>query len=168
MTCRPSAARWVASVRAALVRSAVTRAMPSRTAKARQARLPELEVGLRGTAHNVTDPNARFEATTLVEAMDTRVLAAALKQDVVAVTRPSRGKGSLNDRPTMPLSPALRMGHDVFEEPVSTSAAQQIWCVDKHAGRGDSGARFRNKNGHTFARQRFGPDASGTVGRLCD
>ncbi|HEY3847079.1 MAG TPA: hypothetical protein VGL95_08200, partial [Acetobacteraceae bacterium] len=79
------------------MRSGVTAAMPGRTARARQARLPELEVGLRGTAGNVTDPNARFEATTLVEPMDTRILAAALKQDVVAVTRPSLGKGSLND-----------------------------------------------------------------------
>jgi hypothetical protein len=72
--------------------------------------------------------------------MDTRVLSAALKEHVIAIASPGLGKRSLNDRVTVTLPAALRMGDDVFEKPVSTAAAQKVWRGDEHAGCCDSGA----------------------------
>jgi hypothetical protein len=71
--------------------------------------------------------------------MDAGVLSAALKQHVVAIASPGLGKRSLNDRVTVTLPAALGMGDDVFEEPMSTAAAQKIWRGDEHAGCCDSG-----------------------------
>jgi hypothetical protein len=71
--------------------------------------------------------------------MDTRVLSAALKEHVIAIASPGLGKRSLNDRVTVTLPAALRMGDDVFEKPVSTAAAQKVWRGDEHAGCCDSG-----------------------------
>ncbi len=71
--------------------------------------------------------------------MDTRVLSAALEQHVVAIASPGLGKRSLDDCVTVTLPTALRMGDDVFEEPVSTATAQKIWGGDEHASCCDFG-----------------------------
>jgi hypothetical protein len=71
----------------------------------------------------VADPKSRFEATTLIEAMDARVISATLKKDVIAISCPCLGESSLNDCAAMPLPTKIPMGDDIFEEPVPTSAA---------------------------------------------
>lgn len=87
---------------------------------------------------------------------------------MVAVARPGLGKSSLNDRTAMSVPAILRVSYDIFDESVSTSAAQKIWRGNKHAGRGDPGAGIRDENSHSLVRQRLGPDAFGMVSRLCD
>lgn len=68
----------------------------------------------------------------------------------------------------MSLPTILTMGDDIFEEPVSTSGAEQVRSCDEHTGRRNLTARIRNKDGHSFARECLGPDAFGTVGWMRD
>jgi hypothetical protein len=112
---------------------------------------------------DVTDPNARFKAASLIEAVDARVLSAALQQDVMAIPGPSLGQGGFHDRPAMPLAAKRTMGHDIFEEGVAATAAQQIWRGNQHAGCRDPGVCIRDKDGNPFARQHFAPDTFGAV-----
>ena len=123
-------------------------------------------IGLRWAAGDITDPHSRFESQTFVEATDTWVLSTALQQDVVAIARPSFGKGSANDRAAMPLPAMFRMGYDIFEESVSTSAAQKIRRGDEHTGRCYPCPSFGDKEGQSFVRQRLGPDAFDAFGRV--
>jgi hypothetical protein len=68
----------------------------------------------------------------------------------------------------MSLPATFRVGYDIFEKPVPASAAQKVRRGDEHAGRRDSCARLRDKEGQFLARQRLGPDAIGTIGWLRD
>jgi len=117
---------------------------------------------------NVADPNSGLEAASLIEAVDARVLSAALQQDVMAIPRPRLGQCGFHDSPTMPLSAKLGVGHDIFEECVSAAAAQKIWRGNKHAGCRDPGADIRDEDGNPFVRQHLGPDACGTLARFGD
>jgi len=98
--------------------------------------------------------------------MDAWILSTALKQDVIAIARPSFGKGSLDNCAAMPLPAVSRMGYDIFEESVSASAAQKIWRGDEHAGRCYPCASFGDKKRQSFARQRLGPDPVDAFGRV--
>src|ERR1700722_12617127 len=89
----------------------------------RRATISSLGRGLLNRAvRNVADPNSGLEAASLIEAVDARVLSAALQQDVMAIPRPRLGQCGFHDSPTMPLSAKLGVGHDIFEECVSAAA----------------------------------------------
>jgi len=123
-------------------------------------------IRLRWAARDITDPHSRIESQTFIEATNTWILSTALKQDVIAIARPSFGKGSLNYRATMPLPAMFGMGYDIFEECVSTSAAQKIRRGDEHAGRCYPCPSFGDEKRQSFARQRLGPDAHDAFGRI--
>jgi hypothetical protein len=74
-------------------------------------------------ACDVSGPNSRLEPKTLIEAMNTRILSSALKQDVVAIASPRLAKCSLNDCATMPLPTMLRVGYNILEKSMSAPAA---------------------------------------------
>jgi hypothetical protein len=78
---------------------------------------------------NVANPHSRFEAAALIEAMNTRVWSAALQQDVMAIPRPSLGKGGFHDRSAMPLAVEFGMGQDIFEECVSAPLRKRFGAV---------------------------------------
>jgi hypothetical protein len=84
--------------------------------------------------------------------MDAGIPSSALKQYVVAISRPSLGESSLNDCATIAKPTVLGVGYDIFEKPVATSVPQKIWRGNKHAGRRDLRICIRNKDGHAFAR----------------
>jgi hypothetical protein len=92
-----------------------------------------------GAVCNVAGPKPWLEATALVEAMHAAVSAAALKEDVVAVLGPSCCERSVDNGAPMTLAPKFRMSDNIFQEPVLTPSAQQIWRGDKHAGCNDLG-----------------------------
>jgi hypothetical protein len=87
---------------------------------------------------------------------------------MIAIFSPSLGERSLNNCAAMPLATKFVVGYDIFEECVSTPAAQKIWSSNEHAGRCDPDARIGDKHGHIFARKRLGPDAFGSAGWLRD
>jgi len=95
--------------------------------------------------------------------MDTRVLSAALQQDMMTIPRPSLRESSCYDCTAMPLAAKLATRHDIFEESVAATAAQKIRRGNKHAGCRDLGAHIRDKDCNPFARQHFGPDAFDTA-----
>jgi hypothetical protein len=82
--------------------------------------------------------------------MDASIFATALKEDVVAISRPSLGESSLNDCAAMSQPAKLRVGYHIFKKPMSTSAAQKVRRGNKHAGRCDPRTRLRNKDGDPF------------------
>jgi hypothetical protein len=61
------------------------------------------------------------------------------------------------------LAAELRVGYNVFKEAMAAPGTQNIWRGNQHAGRGDFGARIRDKNSNAFAHEYFRPDALGMV-----
>jgi len=82
--------------------------------------------------------------------MDANVFAAALQQDVVAISLPSLGEGGLNDSATVSQPKEFGMGHHIFKKPMCTSVAQKIRRRNKHAGCRDRRTCVRNKDGDPF------------------
>src|SRR5438067_843023 len=66
----------------------------------------------------------------------------------------------------MPLSTMFRMGYDIFDKSVSTSAAQKVWRGYEHAACCDPFASLGDKEGQSFARQRLRQNALSTFDRL--
>lgn len=95
--------------------------------------------------------------------MHARILPAALQQDVVAIAIPGLAKRRVNDRAAVTLAAMLRVGDDVFQEPVGAAAAQKIGRRDQHARRRDTGACIRDEDGEAIAGERFRPDAFAMV-----
>ena len=56
---------------------------------------------------------------------------------MVAVFHPCVVQRGVNHGFAMTSAPQLGMGDNVLQKSVVSSAAQQIWCNDKHASRGD-------------------------------
>ena len=60
----------------------------------------------------------------------------------------------------MTFSLVCRMRHDVFEERMSSSLAQKIWCRYQHAGSYEHGMRFGHEDGYAVLSHCLEPDIS--------
>ncbi len=76
---------------------------------------------------HIGSPLSRFKATLFIEPMNSRVFATALKEDVIAVTRPRGGQCSLDDCTTMTLALKVRVRDNILEKRVLLTVAQEIW-----------------------------------------
>jgi hypothetical protein len=86
---------------------------------------------------NVADPNPRLKTQPFIEAVHARVCSPALHKHMVAVFHPSVSQRGVNHGFAMTSAPQLGMGDNVLQKSVVSSFAQQVWCNDKHASRGD-------------------------------
>ena len=109
----------------------------------------------------VSGPQPRFEAAFLIEAMDAWIGPAALQEDMVAILSPCFRKRRADHRAAMAASLIPRMRHDVFDDAVLATAAQQIRYRDQHAGRDDCRIRVGHKDKETIARQGLRPNLLG-------
>jgi hypothetical protein len=122
----------------------------------------EVRIGLPWPARDIACPNSRFEAALLVELMHARVLAAALKQNVMTVLSPSRCDRRANYGAPIASTPKFRMRHNIFEKAVLTAGAQEIWCSNEHAGCNDFSVRFGYEERDVLARQYLQPNSFGS------
>jgi len=119
-----------------------------------------------GSACDVADPEARFEAATLIEAMYARVLATTLKKHVVTIPRPGCCERSFNNGPSMALTLKFGMSDHVFEKSVLLSGPQEIWRRDQHAGCNDLRVPVGYEDRNAVVRQHFQPNSLGSLDRL--
>jgi hypothetical protein len=123
-------------------------------------------LGLLGTASHIGESQSRHETAALVESVHASVLPTALKQDVIAASRPGLRKRSLNHGSTVPSSLELRMCHYVLEECMPVPSSQQIWCSNQHACCHDFSVAFRHEDSHAATAQRVSPDLMSAFERL--
>jgi hypothetical protein len=93
--------------------------------------------------------------------MHARIGPAALKQHVAAIPLPRFGKCRRDNGAAMVASLKARMGYDIRQDPVLTTATQQIGDGDEHAGRDDPCIRIGHEDRKTIARQGLLPDLLG-------
>src|SRR5262249_24621446 len=74
-------------------------------------------------ARGVTDADTRLEAAALIKAVNARVGAAALQQDMVTVFRPCFDQGRLNHRAAISRAAKLRVRDDILKKTVAATAA---------------------------------------------
>ena len=119
-----------------------------------------------GAARDVADPKSRLEAAILIEAMHSRILSAALQQDVVTISGPGSRQCCANNGASMALTSKPGVADHIFEEAVPPSPTQEIRRRNQHAGRNNLRVRRGHEDGDAVVRQYFEPNSLGSVYRL--
>jgi hypothetical protein len=118
------------------------------------------------TPCDIADPVPRLESQRLVEAMDPRILPAALHQHMVAVRCPGVRKCGPNDGFAVAPTAKLGVDNDVLQEGVAPSPAKQVRGRDQHAGRGKTIALVGHEDMDALPLEGLLPDAFGALSRL--
>jgi len=99
----------------------------------------------------------RHEAQALIEAMHSRIGAAALQQHLVTIRRPSLRQRCPDHRRAMPASAKLRMGDHVLQETVAPASSQQVRRRHEQARRDHPRSLLRYIDIHAALFQRLSP-----------
>ena len=76
---------------------------------------------------DVRSPSPRNESQALIESMHTRITAAALHQNVVAVLVPGSHQRGADDGTAVASSAKVRMRDYVFEEGLAPALTREVW-----------------------------------------
>jgi hypothetical protein len=115
---------------------------------------------------HVSSPSAWNEAQALIESMHTRISAAALHQNVVAVVGPSLRQCGSDDGAAVAESAKVRMRDHVFEKAVAPTLTQEIRCGHQHACGGDAHPFLRHEDVDARPCERLSPHALSTFAGL--